>query len=107
MKILIKNLKFQCIIGLLKKERVTAQNVIISVKLSFKGEDMVIDYSKVAKFIEKEYKKNKYFTLEESLKDIFSKLKAKYPLITRIKMKIYKPKILRKCDVGIELEKKY
>ncbi len=107
MKILIKNLKFKCIIGLLKKERTKPQKVKINLGLSFKGKKMVIDYSGVAKFIENEYKRNKYFTLEESLNDVFNKLKDNYPQITRIKMKIYKTQILRKCDVGMRLEKKY
>lgn len=107
MKILVENLTFKCIIGLLKKERFTPQKIIINLILSVDEESMVINYAKIVNFLKKEYKKNQYFTLEESLSDICKKLKKKYSQITNIKIKIIKPEILKNCHVGVELEKKY
>lgn len=107
MKVLIEDLTLKCIIGLLKKERITPQKVIINATLHVEEEKMMVDYAKVVSFLKKEYKRKRYFTLEESLGDICKKLKAKYPHITQIKIKIIKPQILKKCGVGVELEKKY
>lgn len=107
MKIFVENLTFKCIIGLLKKERKTPQKVILDMGLTIQKEKMAIDYAQVATFVEHSYKKSKYFTVEDSLVDICGKLKAKFPQIKQIKIKITKPKILKNCRVGAVLEKKY
>ncbi|MBS9778890.1 MAG: dihydroneopterin aldolase [Campylobacteraceae bacterium] len=106
MKVLIEDLTFKCIIGLLKKERTTPQKVILDLELHVKDEEF-LDYSKVVKILKKTYKKEKFFKLEDSLLHVEKILKKKFPKISYMYIKIIKPDILPKCRVGVALEKKY
>ncbi len=106
MKVLIKDLTFKCIIGLLDFEREKAQRVILDLSLHVDDDDF-LDYAKVAKFVEKVYKKEKFFKLETSLLHVSELLKKKFPQIRGIKIKIIKPNILSKCRVGAVYEKRY
>lgn len=106
MKIVVKNLTFKCIIGLLKKERIKKQKVILNVYLHVSDDDFV-DYSEVAKVVKKTYKNEKYFKVEESLLEISDILKKTFPKILKSKIKIIKPNILKDCLVGAVLKKKY
>lgn len=107
MTILIESLEFDCIIGLLKKERVETQKVILDVAIGLKEKKMVVDYAKVALLLEKTYKKKKFFTLEESLLHVSKILKKKYPQIKKISIKIIKPNIMENCRVGAKYAIKY
>ena len=55
MQIIIKDLTFETIVGILEKERHTPQRVILHVKLDYTYEaENFIDYSKVSAFLEAE-----------------------------------------------------
>lgn len=107
MKILIKQLEFECIIGLLEKERHTPQRVILDISISLDEENMVVDYAKSATLVEKIYKKEKFFTVEESLLRVCATLKEKYPKIQGISIQILKPDIMKNCRVGAKYRIKY
>lgn len=107
MEILIQNLTFKCIIGILKSERVTPQKVKLDLSLHVKKNKMYIDYAKVALLVEKVYKKHSFYTVEESLEYLCKFLKAKYPKIDKICIKIIKPQALKNCDVGAMVKKNY
>ncbi len=106
MKILIEDLTFKCIIGLLEKERLTPQKVILDVELHVK-DDEFLDYSKLVKILKKTYKKEKFFKLEDSLLHVEKILKKKFIQISYMYIKIIKPDILTKCRVGVAFEKRY
>lgn len=103
MKIQISELTFDAIIGILPFERKTPQKVIVdlSFEYDFKNGEF-IDYSKVAKYIEKLMKKNKYKLIEDALLDIKSGLKKEYK-IKKLKLSIKKPTILDNCIVGVSI----
>lgn len=105
MKVLIEELEFKCIIGLLKRERKKTQKVLLDICLHVN--DGFVDYSKVVKIVKKVYKKEKFLTVEESLLHVNGVLKEKFPQIEYIKIKIIKPNIISKCRVGAEFEKRY
>lgn len=107
MEILIENLTFECIIGVLKRERDTPQEVRLDLCLHVKEKEMYIDYAKVASLVEKTYKQQCFFTVEESLEYLCDVLKAKYSKLSKICIKIIKPQALKNCGVGARLEKKY
>ncbi|ELM1404569.1 dihydroneopterin aldolase [Campylobacter coli] len=97
-------MQFKCIIGILKFERKKKQKVCIY--LTAKANDF-LDYAKVSKRIKKYYKKEQFLTLEESLEFVCAKLHRKFPQIYYIKIKTYKPKIIKNARVGVKLKKFY
>lgn len=102
MHILIKNLTFKTIIGILEEERHNPQNVILHVKIHYEySAETFIDYAKVCSFLEAEMNEMRYFLIEDALSDLSQKLKSHYPYISKIKLKIYKPHILPNAIVGV------
>lgn len=102
MQILIKDLTFKTIVGILEEERHTPQRVILHVKLDYDySGDNFIDYAKVSTFLEEEMNKMSYFLLEDALHDLSQKLKIFYPQIDTLKLKIFKPDILENAMVGV------
>ncbi|MBZ7941839.1 dihydroneopterin aldolase [Campylobacter molothri] len=95
---------FKCIIGILNFERKKKQK--ICVKLKAKANDF-LDYARVSKKIKKIYKKEKFFTLEESVDFVCEKLHSKFPQIIYLKIATFKPKIIKNSIVGVKLKKRY
>jgi len=103
MKVEIKALTFNCIIGILPFERITEQKVIINCTFKYdykKGE--FIDYSHVSSMIEKIMKEKKFELIEESLLFLKKELK-KHFLLKKLSLKIEKPDILPNCYVSVAL----
>lgn len=96
--------EFKCIIGVLAFERKKKQKVIV--KLKAKSHEF-LDYSILTKKIKKYYKKNKFYTIEESLEFISAKLKEKIPALIFLKISVFKPKIIKKTKAGVIFKKKY
>ncbi|WP_333803114.1 dihydroneopterin aldolase [Sulfurospirillum sp.] len=102
MQIIIKNLTFETIVGILEEERLSPQKVILYVKLDYVYEaENFIDYAKVSAFLEAEMQQMSYFLLEDALNDLSQKLKIAYPQIHKMKLKIFKPDILLNAMVGV------
>lgn len=107
MKIIIKNLQFECIIGILDFERKTPQTIKINATFTCKDKPMAIDYAKVVEIIKKLFEKEKFFTVEKALKIVHVELKERFPAIKKAKISLFKPTILPHCNVGAKLCKKY
>ena len=103
MKVKITNLKFKCIIGILPKERIKKQKIIIntSFKYNFKN-DVFINYAEVTSDIESIMKENKFKLIEDALKYLNKFLYNKYE-IKKLKIEIIKPTILDNCDVSVSI----
>jgi dihydroneopterin aldolase len=102
MKVQIKNLKFQCIIGILKKERKTKQKVIVNIKFNYNyNKQKFIDYSEVAQLVEQNLKKQRFGLIEDAILDTKDLLEYKFN-IKKLKIKITKPDILKNCLVSVE-----
>lgn len=107
-KIIICDLKFLAIVGILEKERITPQQVIADIEIEYvKVDEIFINYAEVANLIEESMKNEKYLLLEEALEDITGKIKLQFSSILSIKLKLLKPSILDNCVVGVEIFKKY
>jgi dihydroneopterin aldolase len=102
MQIIIENLTFETIVGILEKERHMPQKVVLHVKISYDydGNNM-IDYAKVSAFLETKMNQLRYLLLEDALIDLSQKLKILYPQMSKIKLKIFKPDILSNAMVGV------
>lgn len=104
MKILIKNLEFETIIGMLEFERENTQKIRLSLSIKADG---FICYAKICKNIEKIYNKHKFKKVESSLIKTTKILKKKFPQITQIKIEILKLNIISNALVGAKFKKKY
>lgn len=103
MKILIENLSFFTIIGILEEERITPQRVIIDCILDYTYTSVnFINYAHVADLIEKQMNAQKFELIEEALETLSQSLKQAFPSIEALNLTIRKPNILSNCTVGVQ-----
>jgi len=102
MKIHIKDLRFEAILGILEHERIHPQPVCLHVKIvyPFNGNSF-IDYANVCELITQNMQEQKYGLLEVALEGIYRKIAGEYPNISKISLKIFKPTILKNATVGV------
>lgn len=102
MKVHIKDLTFNCIIGILPKERLNKQRVVINCSFKYTyTKNYFIDYSLVANKIEKTMKKKQFELIEDALLHLHKTLNSHYK-IKKLKLSIAKPDILKNCTVLVE-----
>ena len=102
MRILIKELRFETIIGILDAERVTPQPVVLHVTIDYAYQTgSFIDYAEIATFLEQTMQRERYALIEEALEDLLQKLLEKYPPIEKVKLTLLKPTILANAVVGL------
>ena len=106
LKIHIQDLTFECIIGILPKERETAQKVVVNIlfEYSYKNKSDFIDYVKIATLAEKIMKDKKFELLEDAVLHIKQTLLKQFK-IQNIDIKISKPNILNNCAVSACISK--
>ncbi|MDD2265402.1 dihydroneopterin aldolase [Sulfuricurvum sp.] len=103
MKILIENLTFDTIIGILEHERTTAQKVHIDCIIDYPySEGHFINYAEVAEMIETTMHKERFELIETALEVLNATLKEHFPLIKELLLTIRKPTILPNCSVGVQ-----
>lgn len=100
-KILIENLEFETIIGLLDFERITPQKVRIDIKL---GGDDFMDYAEICRDLELIFNREKFEKVEDSLKFCAKFFGEKFQNLNYFYMKILKIDIIKNADVGAEVE---
>ena len=108
MKIYINDLEIEAIIGILECERVKKQKVVADIEIEYsyiKG--CFLDYKKVSDIVSEMIIQNRYEILEDALIDITKKLKKTFSQIESLKIKLFKPDILKNCKVGVQLYKKF
>lgn len=104
MRVIIKNLEFETIIGMLEFERKKAQKIRLNLSIKADG---FICYAEICKNIEKIYNKHKFKKVENSLRKTTKILKKKYPKIHHINIEILKLNIISNALVGAKLKQKY
>lgn len=103
MKILIEDLTFETIIGILDHERTSAQQVRIDCTIEYPyANGDFINYAEVAQIIEKTMKTEKFELIETALDVLGIMLKQHFPLIETLSLTIRKPDILPNCTVGVQ-----
>lgn len=103
MCILIKDLNFEAIIGILPEERQKPQKINISAKIKYRYKDSkdYLDYVKVANTIMECVQTKQYGLLEEALNDIAATCFKTFKKIKTLTLYIEKPDILQHCKVGM------
>jgi len=103
MKVSIDSLTFKTIIGILDFERVTKQKVILDISFKYKfskGQKDFIDYSHVANMAKMIMKKEKFLLIEDAIIYLQRALSSEFK-ISKVKIKITKPDILKNCTVSV------
>jgi 7,8-dihydroneopterin aldolase/epimerase/oxygenase len=103
MKILIEDLHFEAILGILPHERLTPQTVRIDCSIEYVyTEEKFINYAEVTNHIEKIMRLKQFRLIEEALESLAASLKNSFPLIDALSLTIRKPDILQNCTVGVQ-----
>lgn len=103
MRILIENLTFETIIGILENERITPQTVVVDCIIGYTyTENHFINYAQVAHLIETTMQKEQFFLIEEALEYVTLSLKNQFQAIQELSLTIRKPNILANCSVGVQ-----
>jgi dihydroneopterin aldolase len=105
-KIHIQDLTFECIIGVLPRERKVTQKVVVDIlfEYSYKNKSDFIDYVKITTLVEKIMKDKKFELLEDAVLYIKQTLLKQFK-IQNIDIKISKPDILNNCVVSACISK--
>lgn len=103
MRILIEDLHFDTIIGILPQERLTPQSVRIECSIDYPyTQDVFINYAEAVLLIEQTLQHEKFFLIEEALEALNVVLKKNFPSIETLSLTLRKPDILPNCTVGVQ-----
>lgn len=97
--VLIENLRFECIIGVLDFERERAQAVEVSAKF-VAGE--FVDYGVVCADFRREFAARKFEFIEDALGFFAGFFADKFPTLKRLKIRVVKPQIIAGAQVGAQ-----
>ncbi|MFA6630506.1 MAG: dihydroneopterin aldolase [Sulfuricurvum sp.] len=102
MTVLIENLTFETVIGILDFERLTPQNVQIdcTIVYDYKKNDF-INYADVIELIRTTMDERRFELIETALQELAEALKKSFPQINELYLSIRKPDILPHCNVGV------
>lgn len=102
MEMEIKELRFQAIVGIHKKEREEEQEIVVDALFLYNYDNEIyVDYEKVKDVIKNFVIKKKFYLLEEAVLEIKDELKKRFPLLQPLKIGITKVDILEDCKVKI------
>lgn len=108
MRILIEDLTFDTILGILEHERLTPQCVRINCTIDYTySEGIFINYAEVTTLIETTLKQEQFELIETALEHLSLSLKKSFPRIEMLHLTLYKPTILPHCTVGVSLQKHF
>jgi len=103
MKILIEDLTFETILGILEHERTTPQKVRIDCEIDYHYRDgAFINYAEAADLIRTVMDREQFELIEDALDTLSATLKQTFPLISTLILTIHKPDILSNCSVGVQ-----
>ena len=100
-KINLKNLKFECIIGILDFERVKEQSVCIDGFFDYEDKNNFLDYALLKEHIKHTMISKEFLLIEDALDFFENTLKIQFPQLKTFELFITKPDILPDCKVTI------
>jgi len=106
-RIVIEDLSFKAILGILEEERNKEQLVVVNVKIKYKNKENYVDYAEVCELIQNQIINGKYQLVEDAIDDIEKILKEKFPQMSSLYLSIKKPEILKNALVGVEILRNY
>lgn len=95
--VIVKKLRFECIVGVLDFEREQSQTLEVSAK--FVAEEF-IDYGEVCADFQREFKARKFGLLEEAFDFFLQHFRTKFPTLKKLKITLFKPQIAQKAKIG-------
>jgi len=108
MTLLIEDFSFECIIGIMKEERLKEQKIEVTANIKYESQKHgFLDYMKLCREIKKEFTVKKFRLLEEAAVSVCETLKSKNPSIIAVTLKIIKPEVRSDARVGIFFEKSF
>ncbi len=105
--IVIEDLTFKAILGLLEKERNEEQLVVINAKIDYEDKDNFIDYAKVCDLMQSIVQEGRFKLVEEAADKIVTELEKNFPQMKKLYLNIKKPEILKNALVGVEILRKF
>jgi len=106
-KIVIEDLTFKAILGILEKERNEEQIIVVNLKIEYEDKNNYVDYAEVSELIQDKITNGKYQLIEDAVDDIERVLKEKFPQMKSLYLSIKKPEILKNALVGVEILRNY
>jgi len=106
-KIVIEDLTFKAIIGILENEREEEQLVVVNVKMEYEDKEKYIDYAKVCDMIQEIIINGKFKLIEDAIEVIENEFKKTFPQMKELYLSVKKPEILKNALVGVEILRKY
>lgn len=103
MIILIENLTFEAILGVLDIERQKPQKLVFDAKIKYDYQDDYLNYVEIINLVINEIQQNQYYLLEEALEDLNLKLKKTFSSITTLTLSLKKPQIIPDVVVGVQI----
>jgi len=102
MRIEIRSLTFECILGILDFERLQPQKVVVDALIEYEySPGTYLDYAAVAALIKAEMTEREFELVEEALEHLSAEIKMRFPLSQTITLTISKPDILPDCRVCV------
>ncbi|WP_457594407.1 dihydroneopterin aldolase [Hydrogenimonas sp.] len=102
MKISIRSLAFEAVVGILDFERNAPQRVEVECTITYRyAKEAFLDYAEAARLLETTIKEGRFHLLEEALEVLFKKMKEHFPQIETLEITISKPDILPNCRVCV------
>lgn len=102
-KIGLKDLKVECIIGCNPEERIKKQMLSIDFEMELPSIvevdalESTVDYGKISEHIEEFSQKNQFFLLEAFSQALLDSIFRTYPRIERIALSVRKPNAIQSC----------
>lgn len=102
MTVEIKELTFECIIGILDFERTSPQSVVIDAVIEYDYcQGAYLDYAAVVALIKREMRSQEFGLIEEALEYLSAAINEQFPLSKSLILTIAKPSILPDCRVCV------
>ena len=105
--IVIEDLTFKAVLGLLEKERNEEQIVVVSMKIDYEDKNNFIDYARVCDMVQNIIQNGKFLLIEDAVDEVEKILKKEFPQMKTLYLSIKKPEILKNALVGVEILRKF
>ncbi len=105
--IVIENLTFKAVLGILEKERQKKQLIVVNAKIEYEYKDNYIDYAKVCDIIKNLIINKKFNLIEDAVDAVECELKKNFFQMKSLYLSVKKPEILKNALVGVEILRKY
>jgi dihydroneopterin aldolase len=106
-KIVIEDLTFKAILGLLEKERREEQLIVVNLEIEYEDKKNYVDYAKVCDLIVDIIQKGEFLLIEDAVDEVEKELVNNFPQMKSLKLSIKKPEILKNALVGVEILRKF